>query len=72
MNSAELQISGNNVYPNLQICLIGEETKMQYFCITKDFWSASVIKPTTEEAIETISVAMKSFDQEVQKTTLAS
>jgi FkbM family methyltransferase len=57
----------NNVSPTLQICMIGEDTKIQDFYITKDFWSSSFVKPA-EEIFETISISMKSFNDEVTKT----
>ncbi len=57
----------NNVNPTLEICLVGEETRIQDFHITKDFWSSSFVKPILEDIVETIAIPMKSFNDEVHR-----
>ncbi|AFY40741.1 methyltransferase FkbM family [Nostoc sp. PCC 7107] len=55
----------NQVLPNLEICLVGEENGEQTFYVGKNFWSSSII-PWNEGA-KPITVAVKSFNQEIRK-----
>jgi FkbM family methyltransferase len=55
----------NNISPQLEICILGEEEGEQTFYIGKNFWSCSTI-PCDEETT-TVQVKVKSFNREIQK-----
>jgi len=57
----------NCVNPNLEICLIGAQTGLDIFYIASDFWESSFVKPIADKEVDTITVAAKSFSQEVRR-----
>ncbi len=57
----------NHVNPNLEMCLIGKQTGIENFYVTKDFWESSFMKPNPEKIEKTLTIPVKSFKEELKR-----
>ncbi|MBH8575045.1 FkbM family methyltransferase [Nostocaceae cyanobacterium CENA369] len=55
----------NNVSPNLEMCMLGENVGEQTFYIAKGFWESSIVP--YQDGLQPINVPVKSFNEEVKK-----
>lgn len=55
----------NDVYPNLEICLLGRKEGEQSFYISQDFWISSTIKHDNQA--KEIKVSVKEFNREIRR-----
>jgi FkbM family methyltransferase len=55
----------NNVSPNLEMCILGENVGNKTFYVNKDFWASSTLHKESDE--QAINVPVKSFNAEICK-----
>lgn len=55
----------NNIAPNLEFCLLGNQKGEQKFYINKEFYASSTIQQSDEDTI--IDVHLKDFNQEIER-----
>ncbi|MCM1984606.1 FkbM family methyltransferase [Lyngbya confervoides] len=55
----------NNVNPQLDICLLGENTGEAVFFIEEDFWISSTVQHTT--GARSVKIPVKSFNREIYR-----
>lgn len=55
----------NNVAPNLEMCILGEQPGKKTFYLQKDYWISSVIPTTSYD--QKINVQVKSFNETISQ-----
>ena len=55
----------NNVSPNLEMCMLGDQAGEQTFYIAKGFWESSIIKHHPD--FRPVKISVKAFNEEVKR-----